>query len=593
MASRGPGLGPAHFFFADAQHGYVATTGGSSYLEHTGVQPPTERAEIDETLDGGATWRTLWRGRGAVLHGVGFSGKWGYAVGERRGGSFMLATRDAGRTWRLRRVPFPVQVDWRDVPNSTPLAVEAFGRTIVLSFHRTVAASDDAGRTWRRIRPPRFATVVRFATPRLGYAGGRCIWRTLDGGASWTRMDNTCGPPVADLDPHGSIVAAAQSFPWQADVQPRNVVRVSVNAGVTWQVATDVRGTRWPSLARVHFADRRHGWAIAYEDVQHLVRSAVFITRDGGQSWVERRAKVLPTAFVASTHAWAGSESEGWVWRTDDAGRTWHLSVRPEHVNAYGLLEATERRLFVESGIGTVVTRDGGRGWARSGGWTPREAATFVDAPAHLDFVNGGAFVRDGRAWRALHPPTIGTGMVGFADPRRGFVASGQDDGYGRVPVATSDDGGRSWRTVRVPRGVHRGDYAAVGPGIVAILTSAKLYVTLDVGSHWLKLALPSESAHCTPAAFGVSAWVACRGSSTSEGAVILRTEDRGKTWTRRHTRRTLDVTPVSATEAWAVSGWNPALPHPVWHTTDGGATWTSVWPRIRPDTVFAVRSPR
>lgn len=596
--THGPGLGPAHQVFRDAGHGYAATSGGAWWVPHTGFQPPVEPAEIDETRDGGRTWRVLWRGRRAFFDGIGFSSRYGYAYGEqllepRSGGPlpstrpFVLATHDAGRTWMMRSAPFAARTG--------DVHVAAFGRVVVVAVGGRAARSDDAGRTWRRVRTPRLATTVRFATPLRAFAGARCIWRTLDGGVSWRRLGATCGPPVTDLEAVGRRVAAGQSWSWSTD-RTRNVVRVSTDGGSTWRIAADEDGPRWAPLVRVHFADLGSGWAVSWEDAQHVIREAVHVTADGGRSWRERPFPELPTAFAGATRAWAGTRGGSGVWRTSDRGRTWRVSVRPRDVRVYAIVAATRRRLLVETAIGTLRSDDAGRTWRSVAAPSRRGAAVAAGSPAYVAEpapLEGVAVVRVRRGWRPLHPPTRGVGSVAFTDPLHGAVASGQADDYGRVPVAVTHDGGRTWARVHVPKGVHFDDYAVVGRDVTALLRDRFAFVSLDEGAHWTRIRVPDAVSECTTARFGAAVWVACSGAGTARPSLLLRSEDAGKTWIERRSMRGVQVVPVSAREAWGVTGWNDEVAHPVWHTTDGGATWISVWPRIRPDTVFAVRSPR
>src|SRR5438445_13553842 len=131
--SSGPGLGPAHPFFLDGRHGYVATTGGAWYVPKTGIQPPVVPAEIDVTRDGGRTWRTLRRERHAAFDAIAFSGRYGYALGSRlvpglgwplSVRTFALATSDAGLTWRRASPTFASSDATYPTQGDFPVAVQ-------------------------------------------------------------------------------------------------------------------------------------------------------------------------------------------------------------------------------------------------------------------------------------------------------------------------------------------------------------------------------------------------------------------------------------------------------------------------------------
>src|SRR5262249_30883558 len=79
--SHGPPLGPAHLAFLDPRVGFAASTGGAYYFEKVGYQAPREPGEVAVTRDGGATWRTLWRGSGVVFDAVAADRRHVYAWG--------------------------------------------------------------------------------------------------------------------------------------------------------------------------------------------------------------------------------------------------------------------------------------------------------------------------------------------------------------------------------------------------------------------------------------------------------------------------------------------------------------------------------
>jgi photosystem II stability/assembly factor-like uncharacterized protein len=164
-------------------------------------------------------------------------------------------------------------------------------------------------------------------------------------------------------------------------------------------------------------------------------------------------------------------------------------------------------------------------------------------------------------------------------------VASGQGDGYGRVPVAATSDGGRSWRKVPVPRGVQRGDHADVGPDVIVLIEAPTLYVSLDDGEHWQRLRVPRNIFDCVAANYSGNVWLACGGPG-SGSTILLRSTDGGRSWTSRRSQRSLLVTPVASAEAWAAppSAFLAEHPQALSHTTDGGKTWRPIWPRIRSD---------
>src|SRR4051795_7646755 len=112
-----PGRGPVNLVFVTRQRGFLATTGGLRDVPRAGWVLPSEPGEIERTLDGGASWHTLWRGR-LSLDALAVRGHLivaaGMAVPETglRDNEFspsrrhvLLISRDGGRTWARRRLP--------------------------------------------------------------------------------------------------------------------------------------------------------------------------------------------------------------------------------------------------------------------------------------------------------------------------------------------------------------------------------------------------------------------------------------------------------------------------------------------------------
>ena len=608
--STGPGLGPAHAFFLDARHGYVATTGGAWYVPKTGIQPPVVPAEIDVTRDSGRTWRVLHREPHAAFDAIAFSGRRGYALGAHvRGRSlrtFALATSDGGRTWRRLAAPFPASAAQYPTPGAFPLALQAFGATVYVELGARTRRSVDGGATWTAVSVPRGSSVVRFTTAEIGYAGApaRCgdsLWRTTDGGATWRIVPRTCGPAYTDIDTRGPLPAAAQAE--GGDTAVRSVVRVSADAGRTWIVAADTR--HWPSVVRVHFMDRAHGWAFSSQDEQGFVHTALHVTADGGRTWRRRAAPFTAhDEFAPAPHelafagriVWSGMSNDGLLWRSATGGRTWTVSSRPQWTLLDRVAATTGRTVVVETDLGTLRSDDGGRSWRAIRPLNARAAAvigrsrTFV-APTN-EFYSSAAFLRSRAGWRRLRPPPAARGVaaVSFVDADHGTLVSGDPDGYGRVPLFVTSDAGRTWRAVRVPRGVHVDDHAVIGPGVIALVETPTLYVSLDDGAHWQRVRVPRSTYDCTVARFGDGVWLACRGLATGPSAAILHSGDGGRSWSIFRSRVGLEATPVGPAEAWAVIGWGPWR-HALWHSRDGGRTWRARWPSISPDARVPVGS--
>ena len=199
---------------------------------------------------------------------------------------------------------------------------------------------------------------------------------------------------------------------------------------------------------------------------------------DAGRSWHEAAAQLAQdcprikhtrvTAIVHDPeqpeHCWAGVEIDG-VHHSSDGGRSWRplgdgLSSRDIH--ALAVVGGPGPRLLAATNNDLNCSEDGGRTWQ----------------PAGIDQVLPWKYTRA----LAQLPGRREVLLLGGGDRPPGWEGA----------VARSEDGGRSWRRVRMPRAnstlwafaVHAADEALV----YAASVSGQLYRSEDGGQAWQKL---------------------------------------------------------------------------------------------------------
>jgi photosystem II stability/assembly factor-like uncharacterized protein len=329
------------------------------------------------------------------------------------------------------------------------LVTSSFGFVVTSTGSRTRLLAGD-GRSWRDITPPH----VRFQPEDLVFVDRNHGWfatndcaadralvhRTSDGGGTWAAahvLSTNCAAgsalALSFLDRrHGWLVRTIENGPGAQ-------LASTVDGGRTWSPSRDL-----PLIGRVAFRSRRDGW-LGRSDFRALPN--LFVTADGGRTW---RPRTLPLP-------------SGWR-------RARALTDVPTFFGARGVLPVT---LFTprRSGVAFYVTGDGGRSWraesVRSVGFRtllrtnpfPRYVPTSVASPRDWWAVVGITRPRvlvtsdAGRHWRASRPPALARAWFARVDAvtsTSAWLILGMR--AGRTQLLATDDGGRSWRRLGIPR---------------------------------------------------------------------------------------------------------------------------------------------
>jgi photosystem II stability/assembly factor-like uncharacterized protein len=622
-----PGRGPVNLVFVTTRRGFAATTGGMRFVPRDGWALPSTPGEIEFTHDGGATWRTLWRGplsfdalavrqRVVVAAGVRLaqSGRITRRGPLASGRHFLIVSRDGGRTWQRRRA-LPVRGHVALQIVGTRVWGAPRGRGFDVASRPALLRSTDGGRQWGEVALPRGAQAVRFATPLTGVANAHAVscrgvtsgpsgrrmqlWRTTDGGRTWGPVAGTCGQAdsVADFD----VVSRRLVFAVQAGAYGErgpSVLRRSGDGGVTW---TTVARDRRRAAVRVHFEDRRRGSLVEYAPGGFgSLLTLLASTSDGGRTWTRHGIPAqprrdtpadFPVAF-AGRRAWAGHDLSGVVWHTSDAGRSWRLATAPRYVDPGSdawsrVMLSGHGLLVVASGAGPVQSRDGGRTWTPAR-WPSARAAAIAEGRnayivAGLNETRARLVTPAGTRRLRLPRGVRNPADVAFTSARDGILVAG--NASDAETAYATHDGGRTWVSVRPPRGRPDEPELVLAPGLIVLFGDhSSVSVTTDEGASWRSLEAPERgrdfSFHCGASRPSVQdVWITC---VDTDRTILFRSGDAGRTWTRRVGDRILDteLRGTGGPDAWATSPDHPETrsTSTLWHTTDGGATWTQAW---------------
>ncbi len=337
----------------------LASGGGSVWF--TGLCPACGMgsASVAVSTDGGRSWA---RHAIAGLHVVptavatGAAGQAWIAVTQ-GGGGRVLTTTNGGRSWTQQ---YPAAV--------TPaLGIDMLSRSLgyglgTLGDAARVLRTTDGGRRWTQVgtlpgapasgglggAAPLPAMPLSFWDARGGYAvtPGGALWRTSDGGRSWT-------PVSAGLRSVGSVAFVGDGRYGCAGSPLLGHLRGTTDGGRTWVA---VRG------------GSRGGWTGALACALRLQGAPAWKGLLAGAGAVPP-AGPAPALLVAAT----GTPGYGWIWnggtlrRTVDGGRTWTALPQKTASRGFGVqglsfADAAHGWLITPGGR-LLTTSDGGLHW--------------------------------------------------------------------------------------------------------------------------------------------------------------------------------------------------------------------------------------
>ena len=547
------GNGYADGYFLDANHGWLIS-GGTIY----------------HTTDGGLTL-TVQARHDVTFTAITFFDPWyGWAVGypaSPKGTAILYHTVNGGRTWMR------VRVKWVGGINDVSFDTTMVGWAVM---NHAILHTTNGGRHWtlqRRLTGSVKARGVQALSARRAWVAARgTLLGTTNGGATWTRVR------IADATDLNLVHFTNVSDGWAGSGAYDNASGAllhTTDGGLHWQVQLS-----GPSVGALSFTDSQNGWAIIGSTPAAYEPPAVYHTTDGGADWVQQTS-APPATWVfalAPQSAFVGAEAQGGgLSLTTDGGASWQSSTSAAGAY-YGNLGALQ---FVNDQDGWAVGSGGEILATTSGGasWTAQLSSTSENLNGlHFSDPDNGWAVGDqgtivhtsdgGASWTAQSSGTSYqlTGVT-FSDAANGW-ATGQSftsDGYSSGLILHTTDGGQDWTT-------QYDSPFEVSPRLTpGVAFSAVAFA--DPQDGW---------------AVGET-----QGSDSSYNqTVIMHTTDGGATWTQQLSyyppyesmEDDATLTSVACTDAeHAVAVGYDEDSAEIWHTTNGGQTWTMVGQNLWP----------
>lgn len=286
---------------------------------------------------------------------------------------------------------------------------------------------------------------ICFSDPDNGWVGGDWghLASTTDGGRTWQRHKI---PKFAEDDIILSVEIVDASNGWISTMQG-NLLATN-DGGQSWTKQLERETARW--LNKIDFVDREIGWAVGKN-------GAILKTSDGGETWESQQSGVsddlLDISFADRDIGWitadvgwlsTGGRGEAYILYTDNGGATWKKQSNgftdfiPDWVSC---VSKEESWVAGVTRGGVFRTLDGGSSWEQM------------------------LRKKKGIYFKEIH----------FIDSKTGWVA-GQVTGGRTVLVYSTEDGGNTWKRLRIRKWDSICSMAATSDGTLHVVDINNVY---------------------------------------------------------------------------------------------------------------------
>ena len=554
-----------------------------------------------ETFDGGLSWREVDLPGSSTdpLYNVSCSdANTCVAIGNSATtGPDIYRTSDAGVSWQ-RVTAFPLGGSWYHIDFVSP--------TIgFMGSNGATARTQDAGATWQ----------VRSAYPSCPVMYGMDFRDTLVGLCGGDRVSSTDGGPGVFKTTDGGVTWArkfsqsANDVLWLNDTTALAIVGVSIyrstNSGDTWSLISSQIFTGLDEMVKLP-----NGTIVGVSLAGDGWRST-----DGGFNWTRTLVGVgdLPVNWNVSffdDQVGAIVGQGGYFFKTTDGGLTWTaLNSGIGGVEFHDLEMFDDATGLAVGGNGYYLrTTNGGNYWSvgrlKVTGLTLErdeslQAVGIVDQDFAVAAGNNGVVYKTldrGATWQSIGYPSLPGDYyitdVKFTDHNVGYVAGTRP--FVAILAYRTTDGGATWTPLNTLPS-HYVDFVDPSHGWLATIGGTG-FRTTNGGASWTPMTFPQNGS--SPSISHMDFISQNVGWVVGWYGYAARTSNGGATWTLQNISTPdeilLGLSVLSEMEAYAVGVRQQPTSESasLYHTTDGGTTWTrSFLPADFLNNVFATPS--